>query len=152
MRRKEMSERVTLRVGVVTGMAPCSSRAAIVRGMPETKRTDFLGRLADLGEEAVHRIGDAPGGERVVGILNGMRDRLDELRKRVRGLEELEKRLDALERRVDSISPAGASSAPARKATATKSSSGPRAKSENYPGQHEPAGDVRRDVPAGCED
>jgi len=64
-------------------------------------RTDLLGRLADLSEDAIQRLSDAPGAERVIGALNTMRDRLDELQKRVRGLEELEQRLTALERKVD---------------------------------------------------
>lgn len=85
-------------------------------------RTDLLGRLADLSEEALQRLQDAPGADRVLGALNSMRDRLDELQKRVRGLEELEKRLTALEKKVDKLSRSGAGSSGARKAAAPKSS------------------------------
>src|SRR5207247_338570 len=64
--------------------------------MAGTRRNDLLGRLADLSEEAIQRLSDAPGADRVLGAMNTLRDRMDELQKRVRGLEELEKRLTAL--------------------------------------------------------
>jgi uncharacterized protein (DUF3084 family) len=78
-------------------------------------RKDLLGRLADLSEEAIQRLSEAPGADRVVQTLNTLRDRLDELQKRVRGLEELERRLAALEKKVDRLSKGAAASAPARR-------------------------------------
>ena len=94
------------------------------------RRTDLLGRLADLSEDAIQRLSDAPGADRVLGALNALRDRTDELQKRVRGLEELEKRLAAVERKVDKLSKGTAAPSPrtARKTTSTKSSGGTRAK------------------------
>jgi len=95
------------------------------------RRTDLLGRLADLSEEAIQRLSDAPGADRALGALNAMRDRMDELQKRVRGLEELERRLTALERKVEKLSkgePASSASRPSSKTTSTKSSGGSRAK------------------------
>lgn len=71
--------------------------------MTEEKKNDLFGKLAELSEEAIHRLQDAPGGDRVVGSLNAMRDRLDELQRRVRGVDELEQRLTALERKVDKL-------------------------------------------------
>ena len=71
--------------------------------MAEDKKNDLFGKLAELSEEAIHRLQDAPGGDRVVGTLNAMRDRLDELQRRVRGVDELEQRLTALERKVDRL-------------------------------------------------
>ena len=62
-----------------------------------------MDRLADLGEEAIQRIGNAPGGDRVLAAMAGTRDRLDDLQKRVRGLEELDKRVAAMERRLDKL-------------------------------------------------
>jgi uncharacterized protein involved in exopolysaccharide biosynthesis len=85
-------------------------------------RTDLLGRLADLSEDAIQRLSDAPGAERVLGALNTLRDRLDELQKRVRGLEELEQRLTALERKVDKLAKSGTAGSGARKTASTKSS------------------------------
>jgi len=94
------------------------------------RRNDLLGRLADISEDAIQRLGDAPGADRVVGALNATRERVDELQRRVRGLEELEKRLSALERKVDKLSKGGSSPASSSRkaATTTKSSGGSRAK------------------------
>jgi hypothetical protein len=90
----------------------------------------LLGKLADLSEEAIQRLSDAPGAERLVGALNTTRERVDDLQKRVRGLEELEKRLSALERKVDKLAKGStsASSSSRSKTTTTKSSGGSRAK------------------------
>ncbi len=93
-------------------------------------RNDLLGRLADISEEAMQRLSDAPGGERLMNTLNSMRDRVDELQRRVRGLEDLEKRLEALEARVDKIAKGdpSASSTGSSKTTSTKSSGASSAK------------------------
>ncbi len=82
--------------------------------MAGTRKNDLLGRLADLSEEAYQRLSDAPGADKVLGALNGLKDRTDELQKRVRGLEALEQRLAALERKVDKLAKA---SSPAKKST-----------------------------------
>ena len=71
--------------------------------MADEKRTDLLGKLAELSEDAIHRLQDAPGGDRVVGTMNAMKDRLDDLQRRVRGIDELEARLTALERKVEKL-------------------------------------------------
>jgi len=100
--------------------------------MAGTRRTDLLGRLADMSEEAIQRLSDAPGADRVLGALNALRDRTDELQKRVRGLESLEQRLAAVERKVDRLAKSGASSSAttrkSTKTTSTKSSGGSTAK------------------------
>jgi len=84
--------------------------------VPDEKRNDILGKLAELSEEAMHRLQEAPGGDRVVGAMNTMRDRLDELQRRVRGIDELEQRLTALERKVDRLAKDAGSSTPRRSA------------------------------------
>ena len=71
--------------------------------MADEKRTDLFGKLAELSEEAMHRLQDAPGGDRVVGTITSLRDRVDDLQKRVRGLDELESRLTALEKKVEKL-------------------------------------------------
>lgn len=71
--------------------------------MAEEKRTDLLGKLQELSEEAIHRLQDAPGGDRVLGTMNAMKDRVDELQRRVRGIDELESRLTALEKKVEKL-------------------------------------------------
>ena len=99
--------------------------------MPEK---NILTRLADAGEDAIARLGDAPGADRMLGAVNMMRDRTDELQRRLRGVDELEKRVAELERRLDALAPKSATAAarkpPAKKATtAKKSASGARAES-----------------------
>jgi uncharacterized protein involved in exopolysaccharide biosynthesis len=76
------------------------------------RRQDLLGRLADLSEEAVQRLAEAPGADRALQALKGLADRVDELQRRTRGFEELEQRLSALEKKVDSLGkpPRGAAS------------------------------------------
>lgn len=70
-----------------------------------------------MGEEAIQRIGSAPGADRVLGTLNTVRDRVDDLQKRMRGLEGLEKRLAATERRLDKLEGKGKTAA--RKTSST---------------------------------
>jgi hypothetical protein len=74
------------------------------------RQRNIVERLADAGEEAIQRIGTAPGADRLLGAVNSMRDRLDDLQKRVRGLEDLDKRVAAVERRLDSLEGKGSSS------------------------------------------
>jgi hypothetical protein len=68
------------------------------------RRQDLLGRLADLSEEAVQRLADAPGADRALQALKALGDKVDELQRRTRGFEELEKRLSALEKKVSALS------------------------------------------------
>ena len=99
--------------------------------MATARRSDLLGRLADLSEEAIQRLTEVPGADRAVGALNALRERTDELQRRVRGLEGMEQRLAALERKVDKLSrsaSAAPSRSPAKKTTTTKSSSAKKTK------------------------
>src|SRR5205823_12010640 len=82
------------------------------------QRKDLLSRLADAGEEALNRLGDAPGMDRVTAFANSTRDRLDELTRRVRGIEALEERVAKLERQVATLS--GTKRSPARKTSTTR--------------------------------
>ena len=97
----------------------------MVHAVASARRGDLLGRLADLSEEAIQRLGDVPGADRALGAINTLRDRTDELQRRVRGLEALEQRLAALERKVDKLGKPSASSTPSpssgAKTTSTKS-------------------------------
>jgi hypothetical protein len=89
------------------------------------RRQDLLGRLADISEEAIQRLADAPGADRALQALKGLGDRVDELQRRTRGFEELEKRLSALEKRVEALSKPsrrGGSGARARSRTAKSGS------------------------------
>jgi hypothetical protein len=96
--------------------------------MAGARRNDLLGKLADFSEEAIQRLSDAPGADRLVGALNATRERVDELQKRVRGLEALEARLTALERKVDKLGKPVTPASSSRKTASTKSSGTTRAK------------------------
>lgn len=61
---------------------------------------DLLSRMADLGEEALQRLPNVPGGNRLMDMVNQSRTRLDDVQKRLRGLDVLEQRVDKLERRL----------------------------------------------------
>jgi hypothetical protein len=79
-----------------------------------------LDRLADLGEDAIQRIGSAPGGDKVLAAMAGTRDRLDDLQKRVRGLEDLDKRVASIERRLDKLEGKGKTTSTTPKSTTTR--------------------------------
>jgi hypothetical protein len=62
-----------------------------------------MGRLADLSEEAIQRLSEAPGADKVLHALKGLGDKVDELQRRTKGFEELEKRLSDLEKKVSGM-------------------------------------------------
>jgi TolA-binding protein len=110
--------------------------------MARAEPKDLLSRLADAGEDAIHRLSEAPGADRVVGALNSMRDRLDEVQKRVRGLEGIERRVDDLDRRLAALeggakasarAPARRGAARARKTTSTATGSTAKASTARRP-------------------
>jgi hypothetical protein len=91
------------------------------------RRQDLLGRLADLSEEAVQRLAEAPGADRALQALKGLADRVDDLQRRTRGFEELERRLSTLEKRVDGLAKAKpGQAASAARPRAPKSGSAPK--------------------------
>jgi len=71
--------------------------------MAKPRQRTIVSRLADAGEDAIQRLGGAPGADRLLGAMNMMRDRLDEMQKRMRALPAVEKRLDAVEKRLDKL-------------------------------------------------
>jgi phage I-like protein len=83
-------------------------------------RKDLLTKLADAGEDALSRLTEAPGIDKMTAFASSTKDRLDELTKRVRGIEQLEARLAKLEKQVAALS--GTKTAPARKASPAKRS------------------------------
>jgi hypothetical protein len=78
---------------------------------------DFVTRLADAGEEALQRIADLPGGQKVLTGVNDLRTRVDELGKKVRGIDALEERVAKLEKDLASLKKA---KAPARRQSPRK--------------------------------
>ena len=81
---------------------------------------DLLTMLADRGEEAIQRLSDAPGADRLLGAAQALRDRMDEMQKRLRGIDALEKRVAELEKKVEALS------APSTPKKTTTSASKPR--------------------------
>ena len=67
------------------------------------RNKDLLGRLADLSEEAIQKLAEAPGADKVVHALKGLADKVDELQRRTKGYEDLDKRLKALEKKVATL-------------------------------------------------
>jgi uncharacterized membrane protein YccC len=89
-----------------------------------TQPKDILARVQDLGEEALHKLAEAPDGARLLEMANQSRTRLDEMQKKLRGLDVLEERVDALEERLDKLTSKPAAKKPAaRKPAAKKPSS-----------------------------
>ncbi|MDX6479747.1 MAG: hypothetical protein QOG85_257 [Gaiellaceae bacterium] len=68
------------------------------------RKQDLLGRLADLSEDAIQKLSEAPGADKVLQAFKGLTDKVDELQRRTKGFEELEKRLSDLEKKVSGMS------------------------------------------------
>jgi hypothetical protein len=86
--------------------------------MAKESDKDLLARLADAGEDALRRLGEAPGMDRAMTYAKTTRKQLDELTKRVQGISALEARIAKLEKQVAALTKEGSSAkrAPARKA------------------------------------
>ena len=85
--------------------------------MAKTSQKDILARVQDLGEEALQKLSEVPGGSRIVDMANQTKTRLDDMQKRIRGLEKLERRVEQLEQQVAAL---GKTSAPRKTTTARK--------------------------------
>jgi uncharacterized protein involved in exopolysaccharide biosynthesis len=81
---------------------------------------DLLTMLADRGEEAIQRLADAPGADRLLNAAQALRDRVDEMQKRVRGIDALERRVAELEKRVDALATPSKSGTTRRRTTSSK--------------------------------
>jgi hypothetical protein len=88
--------------------------------MAESPQKNIVTRLADVGEEAIQRLGGAPGGDRLVGAVNTLRNRTDEMQKRLRGLDDIQARLDTVEKRLDKLEGAAASKSSRPSSSSTK--------------------------------
>jgi hypothetical protein len=80
--------------------------------MPQTTKTDststagdkdLFTRLADAGEDALHRLTELPGGQKAVTAFNDLRNRVDDLAKKVRGIDALETRVAKLEKELAAL-------------------------------------------------
>jgi hypothetical protein len=59
---------------------------------------DLFDRLADLGEDAITRLGEMPGMGPAAKLLAAMRDRIEDLQHALAGVQGLERRVEQLER------------------------------------------------------
>jgi|SRR5215210_3851091 len=92
------------------------------------KQNDILSRVTGLGQEALQKLTDVPGGSRVVEMLNESKTRIDEMQKKLRGLDELERRVAKLEKQLAATQkPAGRATTARTPSTATSSASKPAA-------------------------
>jgi hypothetical protein len=94
--------------------------------MVRPRQKNIVERLAGAGEEAIQKIGGAPGADRALAALGTLRERVDELQKSVRSIDRLEKRLSGIERRLDKLEGTGSTT---RKTSAAKKSSAARKRS-----------------------
>ena len=99
--------------------------------MAKTQPKDIFSRFADLGEEAMQKLSDVPGANKLVEMTNQSRQRIDEIQRRLRGLDVLERRVDQLEARLAKLEPKAkpkSSSSSRSKPPASKSGSASSAK------------------------
>src|SRR5256714_15404815 len=76
---------------------------------------DLLTMLADRGEEAIQKLSDTPGADRLLGVAQSMRERLDEIQKRGRGIDAPQSRVAPPARKGDQLpAPPAAKKGPAR--------------------------------------
>ncbi len=68
----------------------------------ETDDRDAIAQLADMGEDALRRLVDRPT-QMVVGTVNGIEKRLQEIGIRLRAIDPLESRVAAIEKRLDTL-------------------------------------------------
>jgi hypothetical protein len=84
-----------------------------------TDNKDLVARIKDVGEDALQKLNDVPGGKKALEALNGMRDRIDDLQKRMKRVDELEKRVAALEKK---LAASAKKSTPRKRSTTSRSS------------------------------
>ena len=84
---------------------------------------DLLNRLADAGEDAIQRLAETPGADRLLAVANAMRGRMDDRQKRMRGIDALEGRIAELERQLEELSGGSKSKAPARRSASAAAKS-----------------------------
>jgi hypothetical protein len=97
--------------------------------MARPRQRNIVERLADAGEDAIQRIGSAPGADRIVGAVGALRDRVDDMQKKMRVIDGLGRRLAAIERRLDKLE--GKSRPAARKTSSTAKRSTARKRSSS---------------------
>lgn len=98
--------------------------------MADSPQKDIFTRLADAGEDAIQRLGGAPGLDKMTSAVNTLRERMDEMQRRLRGLDHVQEQLRTIEQRLDRLegkAPASAAGSSEQSSSAA-SESAPRAK------------------------
>ena len=83
------------------------------------KQNDILSRVTELGQEALHKLTEVPGGAKLVDMMNDSKSRLDEMQKKLRGLDALEQRVAKLEKQLAAQTKKPAARKPAARKPAT---------------------------------
>jgi DNA-directed RNA polymerase sigma subunit (sigma70/sigma32) len=94
--------------------------------MAKPKQKNLVEQLTRAGEEAIQRLGSAPGADKIAATLGTLRDRVDELQKSVRTIDKLERRLGGIERRLDKLEGKGATTRSRKTSSAAKRSAASR--------------------------
>ena len=81
---------------------------------------DIFSRVADLGEEALHKLPNFPGADKLTEVVNQSRTRLDDVQRKMRGLDVLEQRVAELEKRIAKLEKSTPEKAASKKPTTPK--------------------------------
>ena len=90
------------------------------------KQNDILSRVTELGQEALHKLTEVPGGAKLVDMMNDSKSRLDEMQKKLRGLDALERRVAKLEQQLAAQAKKPAARKPAAKKPAARKPATPK--------------------------
>ena len=104
---------------MTSAMTETTTHKKAADGAPVGEK-DLIARLADAGEEALHRLAELPGGQKALTAANDLRARVDDLTKKVRGIDALEARVAKLEKELAALKRA---EAPARRQAPRKPAS-----------------------------
>ena len=90
------------------------------------KQNDILTRVTELGQEALHKLTEVPGGAKLADMMNDSKARLDEMQKKLRGLDALERRVAKLEQQLAAQTKKPAARKPAAKKPAARKPATPK--------------------------
>ena len=98
--------------------------------MAKPTQKNIVERLTEIGEEAIQRIGSVAG-DKVLGALGTLRERVDELQKSVRAIDKLERRLGTIEKRLDKLEGNGPSTSRRKTSSAKRKTAAPKSSSSS---------------------
>ena len=92
--------------------------------MARPRQRTLVTRLADVGEEAIQKLGGAPVADRLLGAVNALRERVDDMQKNMRAITTIEKRLDSIEKRLDKVEGKSRTRSTSRKTPSSRKKTG----------------------------